>query len=238
MAPVSERLGNVKQIAPPRDFCAALKLRPPGVIAEIKKSSPSHGVISEDFDHRKIAREYEIGGASALSVLTDRQYFEGDPAYIADVREITALPVLRKDFILDEIQVVESRELQADAILLIVRAMDHAQLARLHTLAHSLGLAALVEVHDESDLEVANDLKMPLIGINNRDLGDYSVSLDRSLRLREKVHADAMVISESGIQSAGDVKALLAAGFHGVLIGESLMRAGDKAGFLRSLIQR
>lgn len=233
--PLSERLDKVKGMAPPRDFCAGLKLRRPGVIAEIKKSSPSQGLLSKHFDHRTIAREYESGGASALSVLTDRKFFEGDPAYIADVRKFTTLPVLRKDFILDEYQVVESRELQADAILLIVRAMDRSQLERLHSLAHSLGLATLVEVYDEGDLAVANDLKAPLIGINNRDLADYSVSLDRSLRLREKVHSDALTVSESGIRSAEDVEILAAAGFHGILIGESLMRADNRAAFLKKL---
>lgn len=235
--PLSALIEEARRMAPPRDFCAGLKHGRPGVIAEIKKSSPSQGILSEDFDHRRIAREYENGGASALSVLTDQKFFGGNPAYIADVHAITALPVLRKDFILDEYQVVESRVLQADAILLIVRAMDQTQIERLLTLALSLGLATLVEVHDELDLEVANDLKAPLIGINNRDLADYSVSLERSLRLRERVHPSALVISESGIRSAGDIDTLAAAGFHGILIGESLMRAHDRPAFLKELLR-
>ncbi|MEX1138762.1 MAG: indole-3-glycerol phosphate synthase TrpC [Bacteroidota bacterium] len=235
--PLSELQDRIKRMDTPRDFCAGLKPRNPGVIAEIKRCSPSQGIISGDFDHRTIAREYEEGGASALSVLTDQKFFQGDPSYIAETREVAALPVLRKDFVLDEYQVFESRALHADAILLIVRAMDQPQLERLHSLAYSLGLAVLVEVHDERDLAIANTLKAKLIGINNRDLSDYSVSLERSLRLRDKVHADALVVSESGIKTAADIEQLAGAGFHGVLIGESLMRAHNKPAFLRGLLR-
>ncbi len=235
--PVSALLESIKRSDPPRNFLAALRGGKPAIIAEIKRSSPSQGVISVDFDHRTIAREYELGGASALSVLTDQKFFQGDPSFIAEVRQVSTLPVLQKDFILDEYQVFESRALCADAVLLIVRVLDQVTLKHLYGLAQSLGLKVLLEVHDEQDLRIANEMQAEVIGINNRDLSDYSVSLERSFRLRESVHPGAIVVSESGITTISDVARLAGAGFHGVLIGESLMRAENRIASLKSLLQ-
>ena len=226
---------RIRRSEPPRDFFTALRPGRLSIIAEIKRSSPSQGLLTENFDHKVIAREYERGGATALSVLTDRSFFRGDPRFIEDVRDVCTLPVLRKDFILDEYQVYESRAILADAILLIARALDPSLLAQLYHLARSIGLSVLVEVHDEGDLTVANAMKAELIGINNRDLSDYSVSLERSISLRNAVHPGAVVISESGIKTATDVSMLANAGFHGVLIGEALMRGVDKSELLRTL---
>ncbi|MEX2116936.1 MAG: indole-3-glycerol phosphate synthase TrpC [Bacteroidota bacterium] len=235
--PISVLLERIKHSHSPRNFYDALRKGNPAIIAEIKRASPSQGVLTEDFDHKTIAREYEQGGAAALSVLTDRKFFQGDPSFIAEVREVSTLPVLRKDFILDEYQIFESRAIQADAVLLIVRALEQPILERLHTLALSLGLAVLVEVHDERDIDTANEMQAELIGINNRNLSDYSVSLEHSLRLREKVHANAIVISESGIRNDSDLVQLAKAGFHGVLIGESLMRSENRIASLKSLVR-
>lgn len=235
VTPLSELKERIRVSDPPRAFSKALRSGRPAIIAEIKRTSPSQGMLAPEFDHRTIAREYALGGAAALSVLTDRRFFQGDPLFIAEVRDVCSLPVLRKDFILDEYQVYESRALQADAILLIARALDPLLLSRFYQLAASLGLAVIVEVHDEHDLAIANTMKAEIIGINNRDLSDYSVSLERSMDLRSKIHPAAAVISESGIRTAADVARLSEAGFHGVLIGGSLMRAENKQAFLNSL---
>jgi len=235
--PLSALEEKSKHSSPPRNFSAALRVEKIAIIAEIKRSSPSQGTLTGDFDHRAIAREYEQGGAAALSVLTDRKFFQGDPSFIAEVRDVSTLPVLRKDFILDEYQVFESRAIHADAILLIARALNKSNLKRLYNLAQSLGLAVLLEVHDEHDLAVANEMEAEIIGINNRDFSDYSVSLERSLKLRAAVHTNAIVISESGIRTGSDVARLALAKFHGVLIGESLMRMGNKIEALKSLVK-
>lgn len=235
--PLSALEEQSKHSSPLRNFSAALRMEKISIIAEIKRSSPSQGTLTEDFDHRAIAREYEQGGAAALSVLTDRKFFQGDPSFIKEVREVSTLPVLRKDFILDEYQVFESRVILADAILLIARALNKTRLKNLYGLAQSLELAVLLEVHDERDLAIANEMEAEIIGINNRDFWDYSVSLEHSLKLREAVHAKAIVISESGIRTGSDVARLALAGFHGVLIGESLMRTGNKIEALKSLVK-
>ena len=212
-------------------FAAALEARiaagAAAVIAEIKKASPSAGVIRADFDPAAIARSYEAGGATCLSVLTDADFFQGSDAYLRQARAACALPVLRKDFTIDAYQVYEARALGADAILLIVAALGDAALLDLALLAAELELDALVEVHDQAELERALDVPAPLLGINNRDLRTFGTSLDTTLRLRERAGAGRILVSESGIRTRADVARLRAAGVHGFLVGEAFMRAAD-----------
>ena len=219
------------ELPPPRDFVAALRAKVaagrPAVIAEIKRASPSRGVIRADYDPAAIARTYARAGAACLSVLTDEEFFQGSDAHLAQARDAYALPVLRKDFVIDPWQVHEARAIGADAILLIVAALDDAALRELSQLAKSLGLAALVEVHDETELERALALPTPLVGINNRDLRTFETSLETTLRLRARVGAERMLVSESGIHAPADVERLRAAGVEAFLVGEAFMRAVD-----------
>ena len=214
-----------------RDFVAALENPRAGdvaLIAEVKKASPSAGVIREDFDPVKIALQYEASGASCLSVLTDENFFKGSLQFLRDIRAAVELPLLRKDFIIDERQVDEAAEWGADAILLIVAILDDGQLDRLHDLATSAGLAALVEVHDEAELGRALSAGANLIGINNRNLNDFSVDLTTSTQLANSLtNWQGMLVGESGIHSRGDVEVLRDAGMGAILVGESLMRAAD-----------
>ncbi len=215
----------------PRDFVGAIKeklgAKLPAVIAEIKKASPSKGVIRADFDPAAIAASYAAHGAACLSVLTDVDYFQGANAYLQAASAACDLPVIRKDFIIDRWQIAEARAIGADAILLIVSALTDAQLHDLETYAFSLGLAVLVEVHDGEELTRALTLKTPLIGINNRNLRTFEVSLDTTLKLKDRIGAERIVVAESGILAPADVKTLRDANVHTFLVGEAFMRASE-----------
>jgi len=220
-----------------RDFRAALRAKRPAIIAEIKKASPSKGLLAADFDPPAIAKDYEQGGAAALSVLTDQDFFQGSLADLVAARAATRLPVLRKDFILEECQVAEAAAHDADAILLIAAVLPLNRLRQLREYAAGFQVDALVEVHDERELEIALASGAEIIGVNNRDLGTFEVALDTSLRLAGRIPEGIVKISESGIGSADDVRRLSAAGFDAVLVGEHLVRAADRAQALRSLLE-
>jgi len=214
-----------------RDFVGALRAKhaagQPAVIAEVKKASPSKGVLREHFVPADIARSYARGGAACLSVLTDVRFFQGSVAYLEQARAACELPVLRKDFIVDPYQIVEARAMGADAILLIAAALSTPQMQDLEALAHSLGLAVLVEVHDEAELAEALTLKTPLIGINNRNLRTFETSIDTTLNMRERVPDDRIVVTESGILGRADVERMRERSVHTFLVGEAFMRAED-----------
>ncbi|MCU0770435.1 MAG: indole-3-glycerol phosphate synthase TrpC [Verrucomicrobia bacterium] len=217
-----------------RDFLAALRRPRRGelaLIAEVKKASPSAGVICKDFDPVQIAIEYEQAGATCLSVLTDQKFFQGDLEYLRDIRQAVKLPLLRKDFIIDERQILEAIEWGADAILLIAAILDDARLRHFHTLATEAGLTVLVEVHDEAELERALSLGAPLIGVNNRNLKDFHVDLATTERLARRIQsapdvAEVLLVAESGIHSRADVERLAESGAGAILVGESLVRQG------------
>ncbi|NUS60221.1 MAG: indole-3-glycerol phosphate synthase TrpC [Lysobacter sp.] len=223
----------------PRGFAQAIRDKRaqdlPAVIAEVKKASPSKGVIRANFDPAAIARSYEAGGAACLSVLTDVDYFQGSNAYLKQAREACALPVLRKDFTIDQYQVYEARALGADCILLIVAALDDVLMADLTVLALELGMDVLVEVHDIDELERALQVPAPLLGVNNRNLRTFDVSLDTTLGLRDAVPADRILVTESGIATRGDVARMRDAGVNTFLVGETFMRAQDPGKALREL---
>ena len=224
-------------VEPPRGFIRALTAAPGvAIIAEAKKASPSKGVIQPDFDPVRIARNYKQGGAHCLSVLTDVDFFQGSLAYIPLVRAAVDLPVLRKDFIIDPLQIEEARVVGADAILLIAAILDVEQLRDFRLLAESLGMDALVEVHDERELDAALAAGSRLIGVNNRNLNDFTVSLETTFRLLQKIPKTTPVVSESGIASVSDMLRLKAAGVKAALIGESLMRAGKQDQLLREFL--
>ena len=222
-----------------RPFAAAiasrLKAGEPAVIAEVKKASPSKGLIRADFDPAGIARSYQAGGAACLSVLTDVDFFQGSDAYLQQARAACSLPVLRKDFMIDAWQVYEARVLGADCILLIVGALDDRQLAELTTLALGLGMDVLVEVHDIDELERALQVPAPLLGINNRDLRTFEVSLDTTLGMQHAVPRDRILVTESGIGGPADVQRMRAAGVDAFLVGEAFMRDSDPGSALRRL---
>ncbi|MFC7460407.1 indole-3-glycerol phosphate synthase TrpC [Hydrogenophaga defluvii] len=224
-----------------RDFEGALRTKIakglPAVIAEIKKASPSKGVIREDFIPADIAQSYAEHGAACLSVLTDRDFFQGSPDYLKQARASCDLPVLRKDFMVDAYQVYEARVMGADCILLIAACLDDTQMAELEALAHSLGMAVLVEVHDGAELERALKLKTRLLGINNRNLRTFEVSLSNTLDLLPRVPADRLLITESGILTGADVKTMRDAGVHAFLVGEAFMRAPDPGAALADVFQ-
>ena len=237
--PINEVEATARALPPPRDFVAALRSRVSAkraaVIAEIKKASPSKGVLRDDFDPAAIAASYERAGAACLSVLTDVKYFHGSDDALLAARAATSLPVLRKEFIVDEYQIAQSRALSADAILLIVGALDDGQLAAFEARAASYGMAVLVEVHDARELQRALALATPLIGINNRDLKTFNVSLSTTLDLLSKVPPDRMVITESGIATAKDVALMQGRGVNAFLVGEALMRVADPGEGLAAL---
>jgi len=222
-----------------RDFAAAMQARvasrQPAVIAEIKKASPSKGLIRADFQPAQHAKDYAENGATCLSVLTDRDYFQGHDDYLLAAREACALPVIRKDFIVDHYQLAESRALGADCILLIVAALDQQQLTELASHAMELNLDVLVEIHSQSELERALDLQSPLLGINNRNLHTFETSLETTLELAKKIPADKVVITESGIHSCADVTLMLESDIFGFLVGESMMRAENPGIKLKEL---
>jgi len=222
--------------SPVRSFTAALTKRYPAMIAEIKKASPSKGLLEPDFHPAYIAHSYEEGGATCLSVLTDRDYFQGSLHDLEAARAAVSLPVLRKDFTVDRLQIFEAAAHGADAILLIAAVLETAELTHFRELAESLGLAALVEVHNSDELKKAVDSGAGLIGVNNRDLQTFEVSLDTSLRLAFQMPADAVRVSESGIRTRADIDLLHGAGFQAFLVGESLMTASDPAAALKHLI--
>lgn len=218
--------------APPcRGFAKALESRvaagAAAVIAEVKKASPSKGVIRADFQPAQIARSYAAGGAACLSVLTDVDFFQGADAYLREARAACALPVLRKDFTIDPYQVYEARVLGADCILLIVAALEDQALAELSGLAMELGMDVLVEVHDIDELERALQVPVPLVGINNRNLRTFEVSLDVTLQMKDAVPSDRLLVTESGIHSRDDVQRMRSAGVHAFLVGEAFMRAPE-----------
>jgi indole-3-glycerol phosphate synthase len=226
--PLAEVQALAAQQAPARDFVGAIRSKiaagEAAVIAEIKKASPSKGVIREDFKPAEIAASYEQGGAACLSVLTDEQYFQGSADYLKQARAACQLPVLRKDFMIDDYQVYEARAMGADCILLIAAALTLAQMQQLESLAHRLGMAVLVEVHNGEELAQAVQLTTPLLGINNRNLRTFEVTLDTTLGLLDKIASDKIVVTESGIFTADDVKLMRENAVHTFLVGEAFMR--------------
>jgi indole-3-glycerol phosphate synthase len=237
--PLAELSARIAELPDTRGFAAAIEAKLdaglPAVIAEVKKASPSQGVIRADFDPAAIARSYEAGGAACLSVLTDRDFFQGDEAYLQQARAACALPLLRKDFIIDPYQVLEARAIGADCILLIVAALDDGALLELSLLAAELDLDVLCEVHDADELERALALPVPLIGVNNRNLRTFETSLDTSLQLHARMDGDRVLVAESGIHTPADVARLRAAGIHAFLVGEAFMRADDPGSELKRL---
>ena len=249
-APLRELADRIARVDPPRDFAGALRPSAapsfpagnmaggsgPRLIAEIKRASPSKGPLAPDLDPAGLAAAYELGGAAALSVLTEPRFFRGGPGDLAAARAATTLPVLRKDFLFDPYQLFEARALAADAVLLIVAILDGGLLAEMLDVARVLGLAALVEVHDEAEVERAVAAGARIVGINNRDLRTFRVDLETTRRLRGRIPAGRLVVSESGIHSQADVTRLREWDVDAMLVGESLVRAGDVAAQLRELL--
>ncbi|WP_076071054.1 indole-3-glycerol phosphate synthase TrpC [Sphingomonas montana] len=238
--PPSELAARIAAATPPRGFRAALDAKVAaggyGLIAEIKKASPSKGLIREDFDPPAHARAYAAGGAACLSVLTDRPYFQGDDVYLVAARAAVTIPALRKDFMVDPWQVAEARALGADAILIIVAALDDAQMTEIESAAIDHGMDVLVEVHDRTELDRALALRSRLIGVNNRDLRDFSVDLARTEELAGLVPAGTTLVAESGITGPADVARLAAHGIRCFLVGETLMRHADVESATRALL--
>jgi len=226
-----ELAAGLAEVDAPRGFVSALQAKvnegAAAVIAEIKKASPSKGLLRADFQPADLARSYAKGGAACLSVLTDIDFFQGSDAYLQEARAACRLPVIRKDFIVDPYQVVEARAIGADCILLIAACLDDAQLHRLNDLAHELGMDVLIEVHDGDELERALQTANRLIGINNRNLRTFEVSLQTTLDLLQQIPADRLVVTESGILAPGDVQLMRKHDVHAFLVGEAFMRAAD-----------
>ena len=237
--PLDEVRRQAEAMPPTRGFVEALKNqannKQPGVIAEVKKASPSKGVIRENFDPLAIAQSYAAGGATCLSVLTDEQYFQGSDAFLKNIAEQVALPVIRKDFIIDEYQIYEARALGADCILLIVSALNVMRLTVLTTLARGMGLDVLIEVHDRVELESALAQQPTLIGINNRNLKTFETTLDTTIDLLPKIPDGVTVVTESGISTRPDVEHMQANDVHCFLVGEAFMRAEDPGTELKQL---
>ncbi len=229
--PLEVMRAEALQAVPVRDFVGAIRAKiaagQSAVIAEIKKASPSKGVIRADFQPALIATSYEQHGAACLSVLTDEPFFQGCPAYLQQARAACNLPVLRKDFMVDEYQIYQARAMGADAILLIAAALNLGEMQHFESIAYSLGMAVLVEVHNGEELEAALQLATPLIGVNNRNLRTFEVSLQTTLDLLPSISAGRIVVTESGILNAADVKLMRAHQVHGFLVGEAFMRADD-----------
>ena len=220
----------------PRDFLAALQVSGLSCIAEIKRRSPSKGDLCPDLQPEVVAKEYVAGGASCLSVLTDEQYFGGSVEDLRAAREASGLPVLRKDFTVAEVDVVDARLMGADAVLLIVAALSDDELARFHARAATLGIAAMVEVHDAGELDRALDAGARLVGVNQRDLRTFTVDEDRARDLAARIPADVVAVAESGIRNDDDARRLAEAGYDAILVGETLVRAADRPAALRALV--
>ena len=237
--PLAQVKAQAAVASEPRDFEAALRTKvragEPAVIAEVKKASPSKGVLRADFDPAAIARSYAAAGAACLSVLTDREYFQGAPEYLQAARGACALPALRKDFMVDPYQVYEARALGADCILLIVAALEPAVMRELEAHALGLGMAVLVEIHNAAELDAALTLKTPLLGINNRNLRTFETRLESTLDLLGSIPADKLVVTESGILSSADVRLMRSRGVEAFLVGEAFMRAQDPGAALAEL---
>ncbi|GAA0887706.1 MAG TPA: indole-3-glycerol phosphate synthase TrpC [Rhodanobacter sp.] len=237
--PEAELIARIADLPGTRGFAAAIEAKIdaglPAVIAEVKKASPSKGLIRTNFDPAAIARSYAAAGAACLSVLTDSDFFQGSEAFLQQAREACSLPVLRKDFIIDAYQVYEARAIGADCVLLIVSALDDDVLLQLSLLAAELDMDVLCEVHDEEELERAMALPVPLIGVNNRNLRNFETSLETSLTLQGLIEYDRILVAESGIHTPEDVARLRAGGIQAFLVGEAFMRAEDPGTELRRL---
>jgi len=237
--PLVELSARVGDLPNTREFAGAIEAKVdaglPAVIAEVKRASPSKGVIRQDFDPAAIARSYEKGGAACLSVLTDRDFFHGSEDFLQQARDACSLPVLRKDFVIDPYQVYEARVIGADCVLLIVAALTDAALLDLSLLAAELDLDVLCEVHDAEELERALALPVPLIGVNNRNLRTFHTSIDTSIELQQLMEYDRILVAESGIHTPQDVARLREAGINAFLVGEAFMRAADPGQELRRL---
>ena len=239
---IDEVKDEINQTSKPRDFIEAIKDKHqnslPAVIAEIKKASPSKGVIRSNFNPDSIAKSYELGGAACISVLTDQEYFQGDPSFIEVVKNNCSLPVLRKDFIIDSYQVYESRALGADCILLIASALNIDELKKFESIANNLGMAVLVEVHNEEELQKAILLDTPLVGINNRNLKTFEVSLNTSIDLVSRIPNNRIPITESGIFKHSDIKLMNDNKIFTFLVGEAFMRDDNPGQSLKKLISQ
>ena len=237
-SPLAEVKAQLRDAEPVRDFFASIRNKHaqnlPAIIAEIKKASPSKGLIRPDFHPADIARAYERAGATCLSVLTDEVYFQGSPEYLKQARSAVSLPVLRKDFIIDDYQIYQARTWGADAVLLIAAALDAAQLAHFEAVAHDLGLTVLLELHDQSELEKCRNMTTPLWGVNNRNLRTFEVTLQQTLDLLPELSGKT-VVTESGIRNKDDVDFMRGYGVHTFLIGETFMRAADIEAEVRKL---
>ncbi len=230
---------RLTDVAPPRDFLAALRARSGiGLIAEVKKASPSAGLIRKDFDPVKIAKIYESAGAACISCLTDEPYFEGKLAYLTDIRSSVSIPIMRKDFILDRYQVTEARAAGADCILLIAECLDDCTMRDLYFYASELGMECLVEVYEPENLDRVLKLEAPLVGINNRNLKTFVTDLKHSTDLAARVPDNVYLVSESGIRQRSDVDHLLRCGVRGILVGETLMRQADISAKVHELISK
>jgi len=236
--PLSELRQTLRDTPPTRNFKAAIST--PGqinLIAEVKKASPSKGIIREDFDPIAIAQIYQSSDAAAISVLTDERFFQGSLSYLTAIRETTSIPLLRKDFIIDEYQIYQARAACADAILLIASILDFRTMQTFLKIAHGLELDCLVEVHTESELKKVLDTDAQIVGINNRDLKTFQTNLDTTVQLRKLIPQDKVVVSESGIHSRRDVKMLQECGVNAILVGESLMRSTDINAKIKELME-
>ena len=235
--PLSQLKEEVSKLDINDDFPFKEALKDPeiAIIAEVKKASPSKGLIAEDFDYIKIAKDYEQAGASAISVLTESYFFKGSNDYLKEIAENVSIPILRKDFTIDEYMIWEAKSLGASAILLIVSILEDVQLKKYLDLAHDLGLSAIVETHDANEIRTAIDAGAEIIGVNNRNLADFTVDIENSINLRRLVSDDIIFISESGIKTAEDVRKLKENNVDAVLIGETLMKSDDKKAMIAEL---
>ncbi len=233
--PIDELIEQAQALLPTRGFEAALERPGLGVIAEIKRRSPSKGDLNPGLDPAELAQSYERGGAACLSVLTDREFFGGSPVDLAEARAAVSLPVLRKDFTVCERDVCDARLMGADAVLLIVAALDGRELAHLHSLALRIGLDVLVEVHDADELNRALDVGATLIGVNQRDLVTFAVDTERAASLRPLMPGGTVSVAESGVAGAADAAVLRSAGYHAVLVGESVVTSGDPEAAVRAI---